>query len=108
MNWIDLDNIEQIERIIESSNQKPQIIFKHSTTCSISSMARNRLNKSSYENADFYYLDLIAHRNISNAIASKFDVQHESPQVLVIKNGICTYDESHYGINADELEEQTK
>jgi bacillithiol system protein YtxJ len=71
-------------------------------------MAKNRLTKASYENADFYYLDLIAHRNISNAIASKFDVQHESPQVLVIKNGICTYDESHYGINADELEEQTK
>ena len=55
---------------------------------------------------DFYYLDLLNYRSISSTIAEKFQVHHESPQVLLIKNGECIYDESHYGIMMDELVEQ--
>ncbi len=107
MNWITLASEEQISELREKSRQRPQVIFKHSTRCSISSMALNRLERSTVpEGADFYYLDLIAHRNISQQIAADFQVHHESPQVLVIKNGECTYDESHYGINMEELTEQ--
>jgi len=107
MNWIPLTQLEQLTSIKELSATKPQVIFKHSTRCSISSMALTRLERAiTAPPADFYYLDLIAYRNISNAIAEEFDVYHESPQILLIKNGECTYDESHSGISMDELTEQ--
>lgn len=104
MNWIPLQNELQLEEIISNSNNKPQVIFKHSTRCSVSSMAKNRLDKKDQpEGMDFYYLDLIKHRNISNKIATDFHVPHQSPQVLVINNGKCIYDESHSGILMDEI-----
>jgi bacillithiol system protein YtxJ len=107
MNWIPLTNADQLKEIKEKSNLKPQVIFKHSTRCSISSMAKGRLERSTTPNdADFYLLDLISFRQISNQIAKDFDVYHESPQVLVIKNGECTYDESHASISMDEIKGQ--
>ncbi len=102
-----LTNEAQLDDIKQLSFQKPQIIFKHSTTCSISSMAKNRLDKEEApDNTDFYYLDLLTYRSISNAVAEIFKVHHESPQVLLIKNGECVYDESHNGIRMDDIEEQ--
>jgi len=107
MNWIDLRSEAQINEIIEKSNSKPQVVFKHSSRCGISAMAKNRLERSiAPSNADFYFLDLISYRNISNKIASEFNVFHESPQILVIKNGECVYDESHSAITMDDIEEQ--
>lgn len=107
MNWIHLTDISTIDQIIKDSFDKPQVIFKHSTRCSISSMALNRLEREETPtNANFYYLDLLSYRNISNAIADKFNVYHESPQILIIRNGECTYDESHQGINMSEIAEQ--
>ncbi len=107
MKWIELKSNNQIKEIIEKSKAKPQVIFKHSTRCSISAMAKGRLERSlAPGNADFYFLDLITYRNISNQVSSEFDVYHESPQILVIKNGECVYDESHGSITMDEIEEQ--
>lgn len=107
MNWISLTTEEQLSQIKEKSVTVTQVIFKHSTRCSISSMVLDRLERSKAPaTADFYYLDLIAHRNVSNKIAEVFDVYHESPQVLVIKNGECVYNESHMGIRMDEVAEQ--
>lgn len=104
MDWINLQSEDQLQEIISNSNNKPQVIFKHSTRCSISSMAKNRLDKKDNpDGMDFYYLDLIRHRNISNKIASDFNVAHQSPQVLVINNGKCIYDESHSGIMMDDI-----
>lgn len=104
MNWINLTSKEQLEQISEKSNDKPQVIFKHSTRCSISSMAKSRLERGTQpEGMDFYYLDLIAYRNLSSLVADNFDVWHESPQILVIKNGKCVYDESHSGIRLEDI-----
>lgn len=107
MNWIELKHEDQIFEIVEKSKSKPQAIFKHSTKCNVSSIAKNRLERSDApENTDFYYLDLIAHRNISNKVAEEFSVYHESPQILIIKNGACVYEESHTAISMSEIEEQ--
>jgi bacillithiol system protein YtxJ len=104
MNWINLQSEDQLQEIVSNSNSKPQVIFKHSTRCSISSMAKNRLDKKDNpDGMDFYYLDLIRHRNISNRVATDFNVTHQSPQVLVINHGKCIYDESHSGIMMDEI-----
>lgn len=107
MNWIQLNSLQQLDEIRQKSKDKPQVIFKHSTRCSVSSMAKNRLERKEFpKEADFYYLDLIANRNISLQIEEVFKVYHESPQVLVIKSGECVYDESHSGINMEEIKEQ--
>jgi bacillithiol system protein YtxJ len=107
MNWKEFTNEAGLEAIKEASKQKPQIIFKHSTRCSISTMAKSRLERSQApENAEFNYLDLIAYRNVSNKIADDFSVEHASPQILIIKNGECVYDESHNAIDMDEITEQ--
>lgn len=107
MNWKEFTDEAGLEAIKTASKDMPQIIFKHSTRCSISTMAKSRLERSlAPENAVFHYLDLIAHRSISNKIADDFSVEHASPQILVIKNGECVYDESHNAIDMDEIAEQ--
>ncbi|PQJ11156.1 bacillithiol system redox-active protein YtxJ [Flavipsychrobacter stenotrophus] len=106
MNWIELTDEQQLQQINELSAKEPVIIFKHSTRCSISSMAKSRLEREKApDNASFYYLDLIKYRNISNKIAEDYSVHHESPQVLLIKNGECVYEETHNGISMKEIVE---
>ena len=104
MNWIPLTTDTQIEEIKVKSKDKPQLIFKHSTRCGISSMAKSRLEKPGAPlTIDFYYLDLINHRSLSSKLAESFRVMHESPQILLIKNGECVYEESHTGIRMDDI-----
>jgi bacillithiol system protein YtxJ len=104
MNWHPINTVEHLEQIKAASYTTPQVIFKHSTTCSISRMALDRFERAEApENVDFHYLDLLNFRAISNEIATFFQVHHESPQLLLIKDGECIYDESHYGIMMDEL-----
>jgi bacillithiol system protein YtxJ len=106
MHWIHLTDEEQLKQIIIKSQSRPQVIFKHSIRCSISSVALQRLQKVDQpSDIDFYYLDLIAYRPISNKISEVFHVHHESPQVLVIRDGDCIYDESHLSISMDEIVE---
>ncbi|MEO8769052.1 MAG: bacillithiol system redox-active protein YtxJ [Ferruginibacter sp.] len=107
MNWKLLTTEDQLHQIKEASAQTAQVIFKHSTRCSVSSIAKSRLERAETpEKVDFYFLDLIKYRNISNKIESDFMVNHQSPQVLLIKNGECVYEESHNGITMDEIVEQ--
>ena len=108
MSWIPLTSEAQLDEIVAKSANKTQVIFKHSTRCSISAVAQQRLQKAKFpEDIDFYYLDLLTYRSISNQIAERFHVHHESPQVLVIKDGKCVYDESHLAISVDEIMEQS-
>ena len=106
MEWKVLREEGQIDEIIRNSAAKPQVIFKHSTRCSISAVAKGRLDRAKASpDADFYYLDLISYRSISNKVAQVFGVHHESPQVLVIRDGVCVYDDSHMGISMDSIAE---
>ncbi|AIZ42757.1 bacillithiol system redox-active protein YtxJ [Cellulophaga baltica] len=105
--WIALASLDQLEEIKEKSKTKPQIIFKHSTTCGISRMVMNTF-KNTYNldknQADLYYLDLLSNREVSNETGYKFQVVHQSPQLMVIKNGVAVADASHGSINDMELE----
>ncbi len=89
----------QLDGLDLLSQTRPQLIFKHSTRCSVSSMAKRGLDmdlKQTRDAAfDIYYLDLIQYRDISNQIATRYHIQHESPQLLVIKNGQCVFYASH-------------
>lgn len=86
---------------------KPFAIFKHSTRCSISSMAKNRLEGSwdLDDNTPIYYLDLIQYRNVSNLIADKLNVQHQSPQLIVFNGTDVVYHASHNAIHVDHVKE---
>lgn len=104
--WIFLTSVDQLEEIERKSFEKPQIIFKHSTRCSISSISMNKFVKNysiAQEDADLYYLDLLNYREVSNEVGYKFQIIHQSPQVLVIKNGEAVYDASHYAIQTDKI-----
>ena len=107
MVWKNLEHLTALEELDTASFTHPILILKHSTRCSISDVAKARLDREENLNGvDFIYLDLIKHRDISNALAEKFNVHHESPQVLLIYKGECVYDESHIGISMAEIKEQ--
>lgn len=107
MNWIQLTDEAGIAEIIHNSQLRPQLIFKHSTRCSISSMALARLERGTAPaHIDFHFLDLIRYRSVSNQVAETFSVHHESPQVLLIVKGECIYEESHSGISMNDIADQ--
>lgn len=100
-NWTALTELNQIEFIRDASEEQLQLIFKHSTTCPLSSIAKHRLDEIDFEALGIapFYLDLLAYRPISNEIASSFGVQHESPQIIIVYRGEASYDESHLDID---------
>lgn len=103
MQWKPLQEDVQLDAIDAASADHPVLLFKHSTRCNISSTALHRLERSwtPTDDAmhDAWYLDLLRYRNVSNAIAARYGVEHASPQVLVIRNGKCVYTTSHFGID---------
>ncbi|MGB5237517.1 MAG: bacillithiol system redox-active protein YtxJ [Flavobacteriaceae bacterium] len=104
--WIALTEMDQLEKISRRSFEKTQLVYKHSTTCGISSMVLNMFTKGythPEETVDMYFLDIHRYRSISNEIAHKHGVRHESPQLLVIKNGTVVAHGSHGGIPEMEL-----
>ncbi len=107
MKWNTLNQLTVLDEIKEQSKTQKVLIFKHSTTCSISAMSLSRLERSWSDNEMVklkpYYLDLLKFREISNKIAQEFGIKHESPQVLIIENGICVYNSSHNAINYQEI-----
>ena len=109
LNWLSLTEINQLDDLFEKSVNQKVIIFKHSTRCSISTMIKDRLERNwpiDLENQKIYYLDLLNHRDISNAIADKTGIEHQSPQVVIIENGICIFYANHNFINADAIKNE--
>lgn len=105
--WLPLTATNQINEIVEHSSSTPCIIYKHSTRCSLSSLARHRLERAWMFDKHVvlpYFLDLIADREVSNLVEQRFGVKHQSPQLLLIKDGQCVYHASHLDINARSLQ----
>ena len=101
--WISLTSLDQLENIYKESHIKPVAIFKHSTRCGISRMALRQFEKQlnlEMSLVKLYYLDLLLYRDISNEIASGFKVSHQSPQLIILKNGTAIHKSSHHGIDA--------
>ncbi len=107
MNWNTLSQINQIQELEQVSIQKPVLIFKHSTRCSISRTVLNRFETAftsiNPPQIDCYLLDLLNHRDLSNQLATEFNVQHESPQVIVLLNGKTALYKSHYEIDLNDI-----
>ena len=108
INWIRLTNIDQIKQIRSLSKSETVFIFKHSTRCGISKMVIKRFENmfdESMSNVKVYYLDLLNYRDISNEIAVAFEVIHQSPQLLIIKNEVSVFNASHQDITSLKLQD---
>ncbi|QOD61433.1 bacillithiol system redox-active protein YtxJ [Polaribacter haliotis] len=106
LNWIPLTTLEQLETIKKESETEAVLIFKHSTRCGISSMVIKQFEKlfsEEHENLKVYYLDLLNYRDVSDEVGYKFQVMHQSPQLIVVRNGVSVYDASHYEITQTDL-----
>lgn len=115
INWIPLTFFGQLDEMVAFSNENPVVIFKHSTRCSVSRMALKQFeaetlqyNLFTEKKVSMYFLDLLEYRDISNEIANRFNVYHQSPQLLLIKEGKLVYDVSHSDIDALELKGKCK
>lgn len=101
--WIPLTSLNQLDEILKDSDEKPIAIFKHSTRCGISRMALRQFEKQlniEMSSVSLYFLDLLVYREISNEIASRFKVHHQSPQLIILKNGTAIHQSSHHEIDA--------
>ncbi|MGJ1273378.1 bacillithiol system redox-active protein YtxJ [Sphingobacterium thalpophilum] len=106
INWIELNTEEQLQNLYQSD--KVVAIFKHSTTCGISNMAKRsleRMSATSDHDYAIYLLDLLRYRPLSNEIAQRWNVTHQSPQILIVEGKDSLYDASHGDIQFDEIEQ---
>lgn len=103
--WKPLTQENQLEEVLEESYQRPVFIFKHSTRCGISSMTLRRFESELEvsDNYGMYYLDLLTYRSLSDEIATRFQVWHQSPQLIVLRNGEVVHHSSHNNISANVL-----
>lgn len=107
--WKNIESIQMLDELVSLTQDNAVLIFKHSTRCSISMMALTRFESEwdlNISNCDLYFLDLIAHRDISNKIAEITGVIHQSPQVIVLRKGEVLYEESHNSISARDIKKE--
>jgi bacillithiol system protein YtxJ len=103
VNWIPLDDLKVIDEAVALSYEKPVVLFKHSTRCSISRFALKQFENEydlSKEQMEPFFLDLLNHRNISDEIAKRFNIEHQSPQMIVLKDGVAIFSSTHSDIEA--------
>lgn len=105
--WQTLESIEGLNAAVELSKEKPVVLFKHSVTCGTSAFAKSRISELELnDDFEFYYLDLLAYRDVSNEIAGRLGVIHQSPQIILVHEGKAVFDASHHAINPEEIEKQ--
>lgn len=106
---MEIRSMDELDKAEKASFEKPVVLFKDSVTCGISASAKHRLfDLEITDDFQFYYLDLLSFRNVSNEIANRYGVIHQSPQVIVLRNGKTVYDTSHHAINSETLSNQLK
>ena len=105
--WNHITSIEEVKELVKQSSSKPQILFKDSTRCGISAHAKSRISEGYSDfisgKSDFNYLDLLRYRSVSNFIAEYFDITHQSPQIIVLKNGEVVHVASHQAISPQKI-----
>jgi bacillithiol system protein YtxJ len=106
--WEPLESVDQLDNVINNSSLKPKVIFKHSTRCGISRMVLRQFENGFEKNDDevtFYFLDLLNYKEVSAAVASKLNVVHQSPQVIILYNKEILHTESHQGIDIKRVQQ---
>jgi bacillithiol system protein YtxJ len=102
-----LQGIDELERVLAESRQRPLLLFKHSYSCGVSAEALDELLShlaDARPGARYAMVTVQTHRDVSNAIARKLGVRHETPQALLVRDGEVVWSASHFRVNATELE----
>ena len=105
--WEYITSTEQLTEVLSTTNEKPVLLFKHSTRCSISAMALQGFERNWTSESEFcglYFIDLLKHRDVSNLAEELTGISHQSPQVIVIKGKEVVYDASHSSIDPRRIE----
>jgi bacillithiol system protein YtxJ len=106
--WHQIASMDDLDEAELESHNRTIAIFKHSVSCGASAHAKHRMEDGfdlDPERCRLYYLDLLSYRDISTEIARRYDVQHQSPQMIVIQNGKPVFDASHHAVSLDTLKE---
>jgi len=106
VNWKNLTDLDQVDRILNDRTGQKHLLFKHSTRCGVSAMTKRQFEKEwaeENEDVDVWYLDLLNYRDISNAIAEKTGIYHQSPQAIALGNGEVCYSASHSEVSAKQI-----
>ncbi len=109
--WVEITSTDAIERIIHRSNRKPQFIFKHSTRCPVSSQAYSEVSSVTdaiCDDVEINYVDVISYRAVSREIAKLLDIEHESPQIILVENNKVVWNASHFDIEAEAILEKAR
>lgn len=104
--WINVISVDQLNEILNSTQNQYSLFFKHSTRCSISSMALKFFESdwdNTIDNVQCYFIDLISYREVSNALADLSKIVHQSPQVILMRNGEVNYHASHESIDTSKI-----
>lgn len=104
-NFMNLDSTEQLDELFQKSHEAPVVLFKHSTTCPISAAAYREI---AGVDGDVNIVVVQQARNVSNEIADRTGISHESPQAIVLKDGKPVYQASHYNVTAEEVNAKLK
>ena len=106
--WNQLSSMDELDKAEKESNERAVVLFKHSVSCGVSAYAKHKMENGfdiNPENCGFYYLDLLAHRDISNEIAHRYGVMHQSPQMIILRNGQAVFNASHHAVSLTTLKE---
>lgn len=106
--WYQIASMDELNEAEKESHKRAIAIFKHSVTCGVSAHAKHRMENGfdlDPESCRLYYLDLLSNRDISDEIARRYDVRHQSPQMIIIQNGKAVFDTSHHAVSLDTLKE---
>ena len=106
LEWFNLGSIDDLNAALEFSKEQPILLFKHSTRCSISSSAMDRFKRNwngSEVNVRAFYLDLLNHKDVSAEIAERLNVEHQSPQMIIVKDGIAVFSATHMNIDFNDV-----
>lgn len=104
--WNKLSDIDEFQSILKQSKERPQLIYKHSPSCSVSFLSKQDLDangKKLTDLADLHIVNVIGQRELSNTIASELNIRHESPQGFLIKDGEVVWHGSHWQVNAEKI-----
>ena len=95
--------IEDLDRLLAQTADRPLLLFKHSLTCGTSAEALDELldhiNEEALD-ASYAILTVQSHRELSNAVSARLGVRHETPQALLIRHGRVIWSASHFRVTA--------
>ena len=100
--FVEIDDVESLDRFIFEAGETPAIVFKHSNTCGVSARVYREISQVTRPVG----IVIVQHaRDVSDEIARRFGIQHETPQAIIVCGARVLWSASHYAVKAHAVEE---